>query len=405
MAKLFSLARMLTPTTGTGTVTLSTTKTGYLSFASAGVSDGDIIAYAITDGANSEIGYGVYTASGTTLTRNVRRSTNSNSAISLSGSAEIAITPAAEDLLSIASPGGRLTLATGTPVMSSSVAGITTVYFAPYRHRFCPLYDGSSFTLTDLGGELLQTTSDSTKSPAACTTNSNYDLFVWNDSGTYRCTRGPAWTSDTARGTGAGTTELERVQGILVNKVAITNGPAANRGTYVGTIRTNGSSQVDFILGGLATGGSAASLGVWNAYNRVETAVQVFNSTLSWTYTSNPSVWRAQNASNAMRVSFVSGLQEDAFSARNTCISTSTVTNQLSGVGFDSTSTPSGIIAAVGLPSGGIGTTAVAEYTAKTLGWHFCQSLERNQAAGSTATFYGYNDGITQSGLSFTFPM
>ena len=93
-----------------------------------------------------------------------------------------------------------------------------------------------------------------TKSPAAATTNSNYDLFVWNDGGTYRCTRGPAWSSDTARGTGAGTTELQLLNGILTNKNAITNGPAANKGTYVGTVRTNGSSQVDFQLAGMGTG-------------------------------------------------------------------------------------------------------------------------------------------------------
>lgn len=109
MAKFYNLARMLTATTGTGTITLSTAKTGFLSFATAGVSDGEVIAYAIADGANSEVGWGVYTASGTTLTRNVRRSTNSNNTISLSGSAEVVITPAAEDLASIAQSQCRLT--------------------------------------------------------------------------------------------------------------------------------------------------------------------------------------------------------------------------------------------------------------------------------------------------------
>jgi hypothetical protein len=91
-------------------------------------------------------------------------------------------------------------------------------------------------------------------------------FFGWNDAGTFRATRGPAWTSDTARGTGAGTTELELVNGIYLNKVAITNGPAANRGTYLGTIRTNGSATVDVILGGTgAAGGESSTYGVWNA--------------------------------------------------------------------------------------------------------------------------------------------
>lgn len=98
MAKLYNLARMSTATTGTGTITLGSAVSGYLSFSSAGISDGDTITYAIKDSTNSEIGRGVYTASGTTLTRTVLKSTNSNSAISLSGSAEVFITAAAEDI-------------------------------------------------------------------------------------------------------------------------------------------------------------------------------------------------------------------------------------------------------------------------------------------------------------------
>ena len=37
----------------------------------------------------------------------------------------------------------------------------------------------------DIGGELSQALSDTTKSPAAAAANSLYDVFVWNDSGTY----------------------------------------------------------------------------------------------------------------------------------------------------------------------------------------------------------------------------
>lgn len=97
--KLYNLARMTTPTTGTGTLTLGSSVSGFLSFVAAGVLDGETVTYAIQDGSASEIGRGVYTASGTTLTRSVLKSTNSNSAISLSGSAQVFITPSAEDFL------------------------------------------------------------------------------------------------------------------------------------------------------------------------------------------------------------------------------------------------------------------------------------------------------------------
>jgi hypothetical protein len=98
LAKLYNLARMTTATTGTGTITLGAAVSGCLSFAAAGVANAETISYAISDGANSEIGYGTYTASGTTLTRNVINSTNANAAISLSGSAQVFISPSAREI-------------------------------------------------------------------------------------------------------------------------------------------------------------------------------------------------------------------------------------------------------------------------------------------------------------------
>jgi hypothetical protein len=97
MPKLYNLARMTTATTGTGTMTLGVAVSGFLTFANAGVANGDVVFYGIKDGANSEVGWGTYTSSGTTLARNVVKSTNSNSAISLSGSAEAYITSVAGD--------------------------------------------------------------------------------------------------------------------------------------------------------------------------------------------------------------------------------------------------------------------------------------------------------------------
>jgi hypothetical protein len=96
-AKLYNGARMHTATTGTGTITLSTAVSGFLTFAQAGVSNGETVSYSIKDGVQLEVGRGVYTSSGTSLTRSVLKSTNSNSAITLSGAAEVMITALAED--------------------------------------------------------------------------------------------------------------------------------------------------------------------------------------------------------------------------------------------------------------------------------------------------------------------
>lgn len=101
MGKLFNLARMSSTTTGTGsTIALDGgAVTGCLTFAQSGVSNGDVIDYAIKDGNNSEIGTATYSSTGPQLTgRTVTNSTNSNAAINLSGAAEVFISPRAQTL-------------------------------------------------------------------------------------------------------------------------------------------------------------------------------------------------------------------------------------------------------------------------------------------------------------------
>lgn len=94
-----NIAKMTSATTGTGTLTLGSASSGCNTFANAGVTDGEQVTYVIRDGANTEVGRGIYTASGTTLTRaTILSSTNGGSAISCSGSETVAITVAAEDM-------------------------------------------------------------------------------------------------------------------------------------------------------------------------------------------------------------------------------------------------------------------------------------------------------------------
>ena len=98
MAVLKNRAKMSTSTTGTGTITLGSAEDGYQTFADAGVADADVVRYVIEDGSNFEIGTGTYTSSGTTLTRTVSESSNSDAAINLSGSATVFIGATAEDI-------------------------------------------------------------------------------------------------------------------------------------------------------------------------------------------------------------------------------------------------------------------------------------------------------------------
>ena len=100
---------MTTATTGTGTITLGSALGGFQTFTEAGVTNGQTVQYCIEDAANFEIGTGVFTASGTTLTRSVSESSNSDNAINLSGTAIVFITAVAADLTSnVAITGGNI---------------------------------------------------------------------------------------------------------------------------------------------------------------------------------------------------------------------------------------------------------------------------------------------------------
>ena len=293
-------------------------------------------------------------------------------------------------------PGGRLTLTTAVPVLTADVAAAATVYYTPIGKIF-PIWNGTRWTVISFS-ETSQTTADATKSPAEVANNSNYDYFGWMDGTTFRVTRGPAWTSDTARGTGAGTTELDFTQGLPRNKVAITNGPGAGLGTYVGTVRSNGTATIDMKFGTLATGGGESRICVWNCYNRVDVAAMVRDDTNTWTLAA--SSIRSANNSATMRCTFVRGLNEDAIEALYSAASTTSASGLIGvGVGLDSTAAFSGWTGVnydVSQSMSNIG----GYYGAPGLGLHYVQALEASQAGG-TQTFYG--DGGTtynQNGLA-----
>jgi hypothetical protein len=134
MTKLVNRAKMTTATTGTGTLTLGSAVDGFQTYAAAGVTDGDVIRYVIEDGTAWEIGRGTYTASGTTLSRTVIESSNSNAALSLTGSAVVFVSATEADLReervgSIST--GTLDLATGNVFSDAPSANATYAFSNP----------------------------------------------------------------------------------------------------------------------------------------------------------------------------------------------------------------------------------------------------------------------------------
>lgn len=303
--------------------------------------------------------------------------------------------------------GGRCTLTTGTPVMTATVASATVIYYTPYNggNRIA-LYNGTKL-VNYVFGELSNTTtatSVGSAGPAAVAANSVYDLYVWNSAGTLRLTRSPAWATAVTRGTGAGTAQQDctTVPGVCTNAVAITNGPAANRGTFVGTFASDPGSTIDYQFGALAASGTAAVLNVWNQHNRVQVGTTVADTGDSWQYTT--AALRSSNNATTMRVTYVVGAAEDDVYANFSQELFGSISGSLRcgiAVGVDSVTVGAGIpwqqqwLTAT--------TTARQVGTAiyvgnPGLGSHFLQALEYG---GTTCTFEGDGGAATviQNGL------
>lgn len=305
----------------------------------------------------------------------------------LNNSTGVASTAYVDRAAGFALPGGRLTLTTATPVLTANVLAAGTVYYTPYTNGYVPIYNGTSYLSTAFSelSNVLANSAVGNAGPAAATTNSNYDLFVWSNSGVVTLTRGPAWTSDTARGTGAGTTQISAVAGVWTNTVAITNGPGAGLGTYVGTIRTNGTSTVDWNpTPAAAAGGGNAWLGVWNAYNRVRSVSRSLDNTASWTYSTV--TWRAADNSNSNRISYIDGLGNSAVDTTYSVNAGGNVSSSGTiGVNRDSTSaTPERTASSSG--AGSSQSTIAVQPFQPSIGFHYLQAMEWNNS--STATFY-----------------
>ncbi len=221
-----------------------------------------------------------------------------------------------------------------------------------------------------------------------------YDVFA--TSGAAVCA-GPAWSSTTSRGTGAGTTELQLKSGIWTNKNSLTHcwggasgttdlgALSANQGTYLGSFYGTAAGQTGMAFTPAAgTGGSNTFLALYNAYNRIVTGSRSADSTASWSY--NSATWRAANASNSNRISFLDGLQQSSLTGTYfVCVGTANATAN-TGVDLDSTSNAPKITTQTNVLSTALQTAVVTENFSPVLGLHFVQAVESGAAS---PTFFG----------------
>jgi hypothetical protein len=153
MVTLVNRAKVGTATTGTGTVTLGSAEDGYQTLADAGVVDANVVRYVIEDGSDFEIGTGVYTASGTTLSRTVTESSNAGSALNLSGNAAVFVGATAEDLgTTWIRKTTTYTAAANDAVIADTSGGVWTLTLpaSPASGAYIRILDGADWATNNL---------------------------------------------------------------------------------------------------------------------------------------------------------------------------------------------------------------------------------------------------------------
>lgn len=261
---------------------------------------------------------------------------------------------------------GRLTLASGQPIMTGNVTAAGTLYYTPHVGNRIALYDGvawGTYEFAELSASL-----------AGLTANLNYDVFVLDDGGLELALTG--WSNDTTRATA-----LARQDGVLVK-----SGIPEQR--YLGTIRIAPAGGVCewSPQPAAAAGGSHPRLFVWNAYNRQMVSAMVRDSGDSWTYTT--ATWRAKNNSANNRISFVVGESGAFVDARSSEMgyNAAVVTRQC-GISLDSTTAPGGLRGSYNAADTGPMLASASFVVAA--GFHYVQECEFSMATGTT---YWYGD-------------
>jgi hypothetical protein len=301
-------------------------------------------------------------------------------------------------------PEGRLTLVTGTPVMTSSQTAKSQVFYDCYNGNGVSVYNGTIDVTLTIGACEISTTMQT--SSTGVTNNAGvFDVWAVNVSGTLTiCVAtngsGGGWASDTggsntARGTGYSQLDIA-TRPYVTNKNAIAhcyNGAtdegsvSANQATYIGTLTTTAAGQTGVTFATSGASGSAGTIGLYNAYNKVLIRSTEQDTTASWTL--GTVAWRSSHGSTANRINYVDGLADVSvravFQAQGQGVANTT--DIYVGTNRDSTSaTP--VVVTEGRANNSKPSMNNINDFVPSIGLHFIQAME-NVDSTTTATFYG----------------
>ena len=261
---------------------------------------------------------------------------------------------------------GRLCLTTNTPVNNEDSG--TMLYYTPYAGNRIALYSGTAWSIYTF-------TERSISVPS--TTNTNYDVFLYDNSGTLTLDL-TAWTSDSTRATA-----LTRQDGVLVKTGALTR-------RYIGTVRTDPTS------GFISDTNSQRQ--VWNMYNRV---AKNFLASTTGTYNYTTATWRAAGGNTTLGQSRVQWVCGESTHVQLVNYSMAYNTSSLyvaAGIGINQTAANDAQLRGAGVTASNQPSAMTAFYDGIIQpGYYYGQRIEISQATGTTTWYSAVS--TMQSGL------
>lgn len=213
-------------------------------------------------------------------------------------------------------PQGRLSPASGLAVPATSQAGVTTVNYVGYAGNNVPIYNGTLDAMYPICvNGTVGTCQLSVTLGSVWTANSNFDWYVTLSGGLPVLCTGPSWTSRTTQLTAFNGRNTNTATMNCQTSSSTSISVPANQATFLGSMRTGLAGQTNVIFGASSAGGTAGSIGLWNAFHRVSLKTTVNDTNVNITYTAASPIRPAMGSANNS-VSFISGLAEDGFSCQ-----------------------------------------------------------------------------------------
>jgi len=203
---------------------------------------------------------------------------------------------------------GRLTLQSGVAIPVTDQTSKTSIYYTPYNGDKISLYDPNTSTWSTY------TFSELTLNIGTIPNNTNFDVFIYNNSGTLTLVS-VSWSSDTSR-----STSLTLTNGIYLKSDALTR-------RYLGTFRTTSSTTTE---------DSNSKRFLWNYNNRVNRMLLKQYVASSWSWSGTANVYRYLGNNSANSVAFVNGVQEDNIFVMAAVGSSGSGIQRQLAIGFDS---------------------------------------------------------------------